>query len=146
MLVIRQYVHRCGRAGRNSSASPATVYSFFTRNFAPMAKDVLALLETSNAWIDPNLKELVASSTNTGDDKQDRRPTKKQRRERERETEKHPNKAGIDGEENDFVDGDEDYDEDDQFRNLNANRIVLQRASHVSDASSSDSESDDDSS
>ena len=68
----KQYVHRCGRAGRDQSSS-ATVYSFFTRDFAPMAKDVIALLGSSNAWIDPNLKELVGTDGGTN---------KKQKRQR----------------------------------------------------------------
>lgn len=84
---LEQYVHRCGRAGRtkkksfnqgesstnadiskdgkeaNQSSSStflnATVYSFFNRELAPMAKDLIQLLHFCNAWIDPNLISLV---------------------------------------------------------------------------------------
>ncbi len=70
-------MHRCGRAARSYKAEPnettvvatrqpaACVYSFFTRELAPMAKDVLQLLKASNAWIDPNLVCLA----NESDDK-----------------------------------------------------------------------------
>lgn len=81
-ISLEQYVHRCGRAGRDNipqKTSPtssqqqqqqqirkddshvATVYSFFHRELAPMAKSVLMLLKQSSAttWIDPNLIQLV---------------------------------------------------------------------------------------
>jgi hypothetical protein len=60
-------VHRCGRAARSYKAKSnettsvdnktpaACVYSFFTRDLAPMAKDVLELLKATHSWIDPNL-------------------------------------------------------------------------------------------
>jgi superfamily II DNA/RNA helicase len=66
-----QYVHRCGRAGRNqkenSKKPPPTahVFSFFTRELpSPMASSVLSLLrEASNApSIDPKLLKLVAAA------------------------------------------------------------------------------------
>ncbi len=69
LIVLFQYVHRCGRAGRKKvSGTPdpggknncaAYVYSFFHRELAPMAKDVIDLLKLSGAWIDPNLLALV---------------------------------------------------------------------------------------
>jgi len=71
---IEQYVHRCGRAARSygnskkdevllpSNQPAACIYSFFTRDFAPMAKDMLQLLRATNAWIDPNLIELANES------------------------------------------------------------------------------------
>ena len=125
-----QYVHRCGRAGRYQSSS-ATVYSFFTRDFAPMAKDVLALLESSNAWIDPNLVELVGT---------DGRAKKKQRRQGKETREINANeKVKPAANEKDRNDDDDDWD-DGQFANLSANRIVLQRAGHVSEASESGSD------
>jgi superfamily II DNA/RNA helicase len=118
-----QYVHRCGRAGRSQNLL-ATVYSFFTRELAPMAKDVLALLEFSNAWIDPNLLELVGR--NDG-------PLKKKQRRQQQQTAADENLGdGLDANEGDEWD-------DGQFASLCANRIVLKRASHVSDASESES-------
>lgn len=124
---LLQYVHRCGRAGRNQG-STATVYSFFTRELAPMAKDVLALLEFSKAWIDPNLLELVGTKGGS--------PKRKRGRQEQNAVEDDIEAFG-DGP--DAID-DEDWD-DGQFANLCANRIVLKRASHVSDASESESES-----
>ena len=90
-----------------------------------MAKDVVALLTESKAWIDPNLVALA------GEKPQEGKRTKKRKRD---ET---TTKTNVDGEEND------DYDDnEDPFPFLNPNRIVLKRASHVSDASSSSSEED----
>jgi len=45
-----------------SNQPAACIYSFFTRDFAPMAKDMLQLLRATNAWIDPNLIELANES------------------------------------------------------------------------------------
>ena len=53
---LGEYVHRCGRAGRDKT--PATVYSFFKREMKGMAPDLIDLLKSSGAWIDPNLLEL----------------------------------------------------------------------------------------
>lgn len=54
---LEQYCHRIGRTGRNGEAG--TAFSFFTRNLAPLAKDLISLLERSGAKVDPNLLELV---------------------------------------------------------------------------------------
>jgi len=69
---IEMYIHRCGRAGRNYEPSndsnnndnvmAPTVYSFFTRSLAPLAPDLVALLQASNAWVDPNLVALAKES------------------------------------------------------------------------------------
>ena len=76
---LDQYVHRCGRAGR--SGQPAKVYSFFTRNFQPMAADLIQLLEANEQWVDPNLRLLVNDS---GSKKSGKPTTKKQITEKER--------------------------------------------------------------
>jgi superfamily II DNA/RNA helicase len=78
---LEQYIHRCGRAGRKLSMTTATagtqqaannasreqkhtrkedarVYSFFSRFLAPLAPDLIHLLESTNQWIDPNLIDL----------------------------------------------------------------------------------------
>jgi ATP-dependent RNA helicase DDX5/DBP2 len=63
---LDQYVHRCGRAGRtqkNGKHASGTVYSFFPRDLAPMAKDVVKLLRATDSFLDPNLLELVESTT-----------------------------------------------------------------------------------
>lgn len=40
---LQQYIHRAGRAGR--LAPNGHCYSFFTRNFAPLAQPLLDLLQ-----------------------------------------------------------------------------------------------------
>ena len=42
---VEQYIHRAGRAGR--LASNGHCYSFFTRNFAPLAQPLLELLQVA---------------------------------------------------------------------------------------------------
>ena len=42
---LEQYIHRAGRAGR--LASNGHCYSFFTRNFAPLAQPLLELLQVA---------------------------------------------------------------------------------------------------
>jgi len=100
-----------------------------------MAKDVLALLKSSNAWIDPNLVELVGT---------DGHAKKKQRRHRDDNPNAHAKgKASgnaMEANQEEVADEDGDDWDDGQFANLSANRIVLQRAGHVSDASESDSD------
>jgi superfamily II DNA/RNA helicase len=141
-ISLEQYVHRCGRAGR-SSEKPATVYSFFTRELQPMAADVLSLLKETDAWIDPNLVELA------GEKPAGKRAARKRKRLEESKTAPKPQEGeataapGVDGDEADMDDGEDiiedDYDDEinnRQFSFLNPKRIVLQRASHVSDASS----------
>jgi ATP-dependent RNA helicase DDX5/DBP2 len=132
---LEQYVHRCGRAGRSGN-KPATVYSFFTRELQPMAKDVVALLKETNAWLDPNLVELAGEKAHDG----------KRAKKRKREETKPPANVETSGDVDDAGGDDDDNDDHDanvarQFNFLNADRIVLKRASHVSDASS-DSEAD----
>jgi ATP-dependent RNA helicase DDX5/DBP2 len=127
---LDQYVHRCGRAGRSQvtgstepSQKATTVYSFFNREMEAMAKDVLALLRDSKAWLDPNLLEL------TGEGEGGKRS--KRKKDTATPVEKAP------GEENE-----DDWD-DGQFTSLNPSRIVLKRASHVSDASEDDDDEND---
>jgi ATP-dependent RNA helicase DDX5/DBP2 len=123
---LDQYVHRCGRAGRSQvtgSTEPSnkatTVYSFFNREMEAMAKDVVALLRDSKAWLDPNLLELAGEGEGG----------KRSKRKKDKAT---PVEKKAPGEENE-----DDWD-DGQFASLNPSRIVLKRASHVSDASEDD--------
>ncbi|KAL3156027.1 hypothetical protein ABBQ32_013014 [Trebouxia sp. C0010 RCD-2024] len=51
------YIHRVGRTGR--LATDGHAYSFFTRNLAPVAKPLLALLKTHDQAVDPNLVRLA---------------------------------------------------------------------------------------
>lgn len=110
---LEQYVHRCGRAGRDGR--PATVYSFFTRNLEPLAGGVVSLLEAHGQWVDPNLRAMVTDT-----------PT---RRERPSKKAKNKKTSGA-------VDSASDSDDDlSEFPGLLANRILLKRADHISDAS-----------
>lgn len=101
-----------------------------------MAKDVVALLESSNAWIDPNLRELVGT---------DGCVKKKQKRQRlegheklafERLDEKASLSVNNKADDKEVIAADHDDWDDGQFASLNGNRIALERAGHVSDASS----------
>mmetsp|Transcript_23996 Transcript_23996/g.66495 ORF Transcript_23996/g.66495 Transcript_23996/m.66495 type:complete len:653 (-) Transcript_23996:199-2157(-) len=146
---LEQYVHRCGRAGRSTvsgragddkkeKSSNATVYSFFNRELAPMAKDVLELLRSCNAWVDPNLIALLPE-----DAKQDTGDSKRKRRKRG----KNANDEGeaLDAKSSaakkkkpDVDDSNIMDDSEDEFAHLAPNRIVLKRASHVPDSDSED--------
>eukprot|EP00980_Cylindrotheca_fusiformis_P018752 scaffold6247_cov104-Cylindrotheca_fusiformis.AAC.2 len=132
---LHQYIHRCGRAGR--SGSSGTIYSFFTRNLKPLVTDLIGLLESTNAWVDPNLRELVASPS----------PAKMSSNNETKGTEKKSHCAKREKQEKSIVDGNDDKGgdnwQDDYYPELAANRIVLKRASHVSDASSSSEDEDD---
>jgi superfamily II DNA/RNA helicase len=171
-----QYVHRCGRAARNYDAAKsknpgkpaACVYSFLTRELAPMAPDVLKLLQAGNAWIDPNLVELAdrAAADNqkhnesNGAKKKKDKPTKgkdqstagekKAVKVPEVTTEKKsaaPKKptANTKKEDSGAMECTSEDEDDDEFANLGGNRIVLKRAGHVSDAEESGDDDDSDS-
>lgn len=67
---LEQYCHRVGRTGRKSAAvstpaqstEPTAVegysFSLLTRNLAPLAQDLIGLLESCGQTIEPNLKSL----------------------------------------------------------------------------------------
>jgi len=135
---LEQYVHRCGRAGRNSLSCngekklKACVYSFFHRELAPMAKDVLDLLTSCGAWIDPNLISLIPGKSTECSTSASRRKRRNRR---------GKNNTPIDEDARDHseilkstagMDGD---DEEDEFATLGQPRILLKRASHVKDDS-----------
>jgi len=54
---IEQYRHRVGRAGRQGKKGAAL--SFFTRKFAPLARDLIELLKKGGHFVDPNLEILA---------------------------------------------------------------------------------------
>lgn len=54
---LESYCHRIGRVGRNGADGFA--FSFFTRNFAPLAPGLVSLLERSKQAVDPNLRALA---------------------------------------------------------------------------------------
>jgi hypothetical protein len=104
-----------------------------------MAKVVLALLEYSNAWIDPNLADLVGSGDDSKTKKQKRQGVEKKQKEQANEERMEDILEAVKNEAdgNNYGDGDGDDWDDGEFANLNANRILLlKRAGHVSDASS----------
>lgn len=135
---LEQYVHRCGRAGRNKVSGAdgkekqlnAVVYSFFNRELAPMAKDVIDLLKSSNSWIDQNLIALVPGGV-------DGCESKRKKRRRDKEVIQDEPAINEDAKVDEIEVGNGDSDDDD-FPSLVQNRIVLERASHVKDDSDSD--------
>ncbi|CAB9522729.1 dependent RNA helicase [Seminavis robusta] len=133
---LEQYVHRCGRAGRDHDPDagrlPPTIYSFFTRSLAPMAPDVVSLLEACKAWVDPNLLALV------NDDGKEARSKNKPKHDQDGgKPASREDKAGANE-----VD-EEQFSDEDAFPELSAQKIVLKRASNVSDASSSSGDDSD---
>ena len=140
---LNQYIHRCGRAGRSGDA--AKCYSFFTRNLQPMAGDLIKLLHGNNAWIDPNLKALAPGVAEQllGEGKSSNR--KRRRKNNTDAAEKEQTSSSIISNSNDMVAevAAQDDGDDDDYAELAPNRIVLKRASHVSDASDESSSDED---
>lgn len=54
---LQVYAHRIGRTGRAENVG--TAFSFFTRNLAPMAKDLIQLLRNCQQKVDPYLLQLL---------------------------------------------------------------------------------------
>ncbi len=54
---IEQYCHRIGRVGRQGEFGES--YSLMTRNFAPLANDLIALLKRCGKQPEPNLEKLA---------------------------------------------------------------------------------------
>jgi superfamily II DNA/RNA helicase len=150
---LEQYIHRCGRAGRNNhhdSSDTGVVYSFFTRNFSVMAKDLVALLRATNQHVDPNLLELAKEGGKHGisNDTTDSRREGSKRQKTSNEFDNQPSDQGAldkgsasEGD-NDSSDNDGDDDDGPVLKDHPGNRVVLKRADNVSDASS-DSDDDD---
>jgi superfamily II DNA/RNA helicase len=53
---LEQYCHRVGRTGRQDAGGDA--YSLLTRNMAPLAEDLISLLESCDQVVEPNLLAL----------------------------------------------------------------------------------------
>ena len=53
---LEQYCHRVGRTGRQDAGGDA--YSLLTRNMAPLAEDLITLLENCDQVVEPNLLAL----------------------------------------------------------------------------------------
>jgi superfamily II DNA/RNA helicase len=165
---LEQYIHRCGRAGRTttSATSPKTtttntVYSFFTRNMAPLAKDLVSLLQATNQATDPNLLELAEKQgrkmkgERKSGDKADGNTdtvtaggmsaTNKRRKSNllpaeESAAVKQAAKRSDAKPDTDDDDADSDASEAMAFFEQPGSRIVLKRAGNVSDASSDSGE------
>jgi len=64
---LETYTHRVGRVGRGTkdptATTPPTALSFFTRNLAPLAPSLVALLSATGQHVDPQL-QLVADGAN----------------------------------------------------------------------------------
>eukprot|EP00746_Dinoflagellata_sp_MGD_P066058 gnl/MRDRNA2_/MRDRNA2_27428_c0_seq1.p1 gnl/MRDRNA2_/MRDRNA2_27428_c0~~gnl/MRDRNA2_/MRDRNA2_27428_c0_seq1.p1 ORF type:complete len:504 (-),score=156.62 gnl/MRDRNA2_/MRDRNA2_27428_c0_seq1:109-1479(-) len=54
---LELYCHRIGRTGRQGAKGES--FSFLTRGFAPLAKDLVMLLESCDQDVDPNLRQLA---------------------------------------------------------------------------------------
>jgi hypothetical protein len=127
--------HR-GEDETEPKTATATVYSFFHRELAPMAKDVVELLRSCNAWVDPNLLTLAPDGDGAPEG-----AAKRKRRKRGKTpgadtgqgTAPAPKKTKT----AEVEEGASDV-EDDEFPNLAPNRIVLKRASHVPFSDSDD--------
>ncbi|CAJ1958864.1 unnamed protein product [Cylindrotheca closterium] len=124
---LQQYIHRCGRAGR--CGQEGTVYSFFTRNLKALATDMISLLEKTDAWVDPNLRALVGNGASK--EKKSKGGAKPKK-----------NKADFEKKNVKRTDNNLEDDDNEEFPELAPGRIVLKRASHVSDASSSEDENE----
>jgi superfamily II DNA/RNA helicase len=148
---LEQYVHRCGRAGRSSTGATGefaasdsvsrskefAVYSFFTRNLQSMAGDLVRLLETHGAWVDPNLRALVQSTVSAIAGKNSNGEDVTRHVSDSNTTTSKQVKKDMES----TMDSDSSAISEDKFADLSANRIVLKRACYVSDASSSDDSS-----
>jgi len=105
-----------------------------------MAKDLIDLLRSCNAWVDPNLIALVpGGAVEGGESKRKRRKHNKNGEEGTAvDTIAHINnkKKKTDSSMNSI-----DMESEDEFPALSQNRIVLKRASHVSQDDSDDEDS-----
>lgn len=64
---LQQYLHRVGRAGRQAGERSCSSFTFFTRNFAPLAPGLVRLLEATNQHpLDPNLIHLASMARSAG--------------------------------------------------------------------------------
>ena len=124
-----------GRAGRDKE--PSIVYSFFKREMKGMAPDLIDLLKSSGAWIDPNLLNLVPGAGTQDETKRKKRRRKSTSNHNIKSDEAIAGAATSEKQNNDEGENGEDVDE---FSQLFGKRIVLKRAPHVSVEDSSSEE------
>ena len=119
---VEQYTHRVGRAGRSGRKGAAL--SFFTRNMAPLAPDLVKLLKRGGHFVDPNLEVLAkvgaalvaGEGADAGDVEADdaNAPGKGSREEEEEASEDPSREDGSEEEEDDDDDDDDDDDSHDE--------------------------------
>lgn len=97
-----------------------------------MAPDLIDLLKSSGAWIDPNLLALVPGAGTQG--------KKRRRKSTSNQIKSDEAIAGAAASENPNNDEGENGEDNDEFSQLFGNRIVLKRAPYVSDFEDSSSE------
>jgi ATP-dependent RNA helicase DDX5/DBP2 len=143
---LEQYVHRCGRAGRGVGAEAAHVFSFFTRNMAPMAADVIRLLEANEQWVDQNLRDLAVTPSDQppGGSKGKRQRRKEIGADRDKDAKGRVEEDANPDDCNEAPSDAEDYLENGGVIEDLGKRIVLKRSENVSDASVSDDDNDND--
>ena len=148
---LEQYIHRCGRAGRTQptagggGSGGGVAYSFFTRNFSVMAKDMVELLRATNQHVDPNLLELVREEEAKKSGAHHDGAAKRQRTDAKRdESVEAAAAAAAAANHDDAEDIASDSDDSVAGKDHPGNRIMLRRAGNISDASSdSDDDKDD---
>ena len=135
------------------------MYSFFNRELAPLANDMVDLLRSCNAWVDPNLVALVPGGAKDGTGESKRKRRKRHKSDAKSDgpektaggkgtdksdtgTEKRENNkpdTSIEDSGGRMEDSEDDFPDD--FPDLAPNRIVLKRAKHVADSDSEDDSS-----
>ena len=112
---VEQYTHRVGRAGRSGRKGAAL--SFFTRNMAPIAPDLVRLLKRQGQFVDPNLEVLAkvgeALSSDGGDNRLKKdKFAKAPEGEDEDEDEDEEDESGDDEDGSEEEESDEEEDEE----------------------------------
>ncbi len=115
---VEQYTHRVGRAGRSGRKGAAL--SFFTRNMAPIAPDLVRLLQRGGHFVDPNLEVLAkvgeALAGDGGDNglKRDKFAKAPEGEDDEEEDEDEESEEEDEDEESDEEDEDEEDESDEE--------------------------------
>ena len=103
-----------------------------------MANDVVALLRSSNAWVDSNLIALVSGGIKQGDGESKRKSRKRDKNKTGEAETVDCNAVDAKKKKSDANDMLVMEDSEDEFADLAPNRIVLKRASHVVDSDEED--------
>jgi ATP-dependent RNA helicase DDX5/DBP2 len=119
---LPQYAHRIGRCGRGKNTKGSSL-SFFTRNLAVMAPDLVKLLQASKQMVDPNLSALAQEVSSRGASKSGEQPDREEELPNEASLEedgRDVDTAQAPGDEGDVIDqdDDDDFDDDDSVNEL----------------------------